>query len=59
VRVKNVRYFFDKPVPLDERLRASLNAFRDKDAVRAWAWFVQSPRLVNEHDFNILVGRPL
>jgi hypothetical protein len=56
VRVKDVRYFFDKPVPLDDRLRGQLEAFRGKDPAGPWAWFVQSARLVTEHDFKLLVG---
>ncbi len=57
VPVKSPRYFFSKPVPLDATLRTHLDAFRGKDATQNWAWIVQSPRLVSEHDFNLLVGR--
>ncbi len=56
-RVKDVRYFFDKPVVIDAPLRARLDAFKGRDPNTAWAWFVQATRRVTEHDLDVLVGR--
>jgi hypothetical protein len=55
-RVKDVRYFFDKPIVIDASLRARLDAFREREPGNAWAWFVQATRLVTPHDFEVLVG---
>ena len=56
VRVKNTRYFFEKPVRIDAVLRSRLEVFRVKEYA-TWAWFVQSASVVSDHDFDILVGR--
>ena len=57
LRVKNVRYFFDRPVLIDESLRSQLDAFRGKDPKTTGAWLVRSSRLLSAHDFERLVGR--
>lgn len=56
-RVKDVRYFFDHPVVIDGPLRSRLEAFRERDPDKAWAWFVQATRVLSQHDFDVLVGR--
>jgi hypothetical protein len=56
-RVKDVRFFFEKPVVIDAGLRSRLDAFHGRDPNKAWAWFVQATRIVSGHDFEILVGR--
>jgi len=57
-RVAEVRYFFDRPIIIDKDLRSWLDAFAGKDVEASGAWFVQSTRLLTEHDFALLVGRP-
>jgi len=56
-QVKDVRYFFEKPVVIDANLRSRLEAFHGRDPSKAWAWFVQATRIVSGHDFEVLVGR--
>jgi hypothetical protein len=56
-KVKDVRYFFNKPVVIDAGLRERLDAFKGRDASKAWAWFVQATRMVTAADFERLVGR--
>jgi len=53
-KVRDVQYFFDRPIVLDAVLRARLVAFAERDVNGPWAWFVQSTRRVTEHDFQIL-----
>jgi hypothetical protein len=55
-KVKNPRYFFDKPIVIDAALRAKLDAFKNRDPESAWAWLVQGTRIVTEHDFHLLTG---
>jgi hypothetical protein len=55
--VKDVRYFFDKPVVIDAALRSRLDAFRGRDPNKAWAWLVQGTKVVTAHDFRVLIGR--
>jgi len=56
VRVKDARYFFDKPVVIDKALRSRLQVFQAKE-YGTWAWFVQSAQILSDHDFDVLVGR--
>lgn len=53
----DVRLYLDNPVLLDAETRARLEAFRGRDPVRNWAWFVQATRRISEHDFLVLVRR--
>lgn len=53
-RVKNPRFFFDDPVPVDLELRAQLDAFAGRDLQKSWAWFVQGTHRVTAHDFALL-----
>jgi hypothetical protein len=56
-KVKDVRYFFNKPVVIDAALRQRLDAFKGRDPGKAWAWFVQATRVLTSTDFERLVGR--
>jgi hypothetical protein len=56
-KVKDVRYFFDKPMVIDASLRSRLDAFRGRDSSKAWGFFVQVTRIVTPADFERLVGR--
>ncbi len=56
-RVRDVRFFFESPIVIDSDLRAKLVAFRNRNPESPWSWFVQSTRIVTEHDFEILVGK--
>ena len=56
-KVKDVRYFFDKPIVIDPALRLRLDAFRGRDPAKAWAWLVQGTKVVTPADFERLVGR--
>ncbi|MHA1278520.1 MAG: hypothetical protein ACTSQ8_15110 [Candidatus Helarchaeota archaeon] len=53
---KGVLYLHD-PVVIDADLRNCLEAFRDRDPNKPWAWFVQATRKVSAHDFNVLTKR--
>jgi len=54
--LKNVRVYSDNPVIIDNKLREKLDAFRNKDPTKGWAWFVQATRRVSKHDFELLTG---
>lgn len=56
-KVKDVRYFFDKPIVIDAAMRQRLDAFKGRDAGKGWAWFVQATRVLTQDDFERLVGR--
>jgi hypothetical protein len=55
-RLRNARLFFDAPVVIDAELRSRLDRFTDRDPSQPWAWFVQSTKVVTEHDFEILTA---
>ncbi len=55
-KVKNARYFFEKPIVINAALRTKLDVFRGRNPEDAWAWFVQSTRIITEHDFVLLTG---
>ena len=57
LKVKDVRYFFEKPVVIDAAMRRRLDAFKGRDPEKAWGWFVISARTVTPADFERLVGR--
>lgn len=56
-KVRNTRFFFDKPVVVDSVVRARLDAFKDRDPSGPWAWLVQATRRLSEHDFRVLTGK--
>ena len=47
--------YLDEPVVIDVAVRNQLDAFRDRDPNRSWAWFVQATRRISQHDFEILI----
>jgi hypothetical protein len=53
-RVKNPRFYFDDPNPVDAELRAQLDAFAGRDLQKSWAWFVQGTHQVTGHDYALL-----
>lgn len=53
-RVKDVSLYLDEPVVIDASLRVQLEAFRDRDPNKAWAWFVQATRRISKDDFQLL-----
>ena len=55
-KVRNVRYFFDRPVAIDSEIRAKLEAFRGRELQRSWSWFVQGTRKLTQHDFEVLTS---
>ncbi len=57
-RVKSPRIFTDRPVRInDPALRAKLEAFRGREDMGNWSWFVQGTGRVSAHDYEILAGR--
>lgn len=56
-RLDNVALYLEKPIVIDVALRGNLDAFKDRDPDKSWAWFVQATRKVTEHDFRILAQR--
>lgn len=48
------KLYLDDPIIIDAALRATLDAFKGKDANKNWAWYVQATYKISEHDFNIL-----
>ena len=52
--LKDERLYLDDPIIIDAALRATLDAFKGKDANKNWAWYVQATNKISKHDFNIL-----
>lgn len=57
VRLRNIRWFEESPVPLTTEIRATLSAFQGRDMSKGWAWFVQGTSKVTEEDFRILTSQ--
>lgn len=55
-RVKDVHIYLENPVVIDVTLRSQLDAFKNRELNKAWAWFVQATRRITEHDFKVLTG---
>lgn len=53
----NAELYLDDPIVLDVALRSQLDAFRDRDLSKRWAWYVQATRKISGHDFNLLTRR--
>jgi len=53
-RLDNATLYIDEPIVIDAEIRTRLDAFRDRDPNRPWAWFVQATRKISEQDFSIL-----
>ncbi|MBA3726540.1 MAG: hypothetical protein H0W86_08825 [Armatimonadetes bacterium] len=57
-RVRDVRFFFDRPIRLNDiQFREKLDAFRGRENLYNWSWFVQATSKVTKHDFEILTGQ--
>lgn len=57
IKLKDVRWFDDAPVPLTPGVRSQLGAFQDRDLNKGWAWFVQGTSKLTAQDFELLTGR--
>ena len=57
IRLEDVRWFEDTPVPITRDVRAELSAFEGRDLSKGWAWFVQGTSNVMVEDFRFLTGR--
>lgn len=56
-RLGDPTLYVDRPVVIDAELRNQLEAFKDRDPKKSWAWYVQGTGRVTEHDFKILTGK--
>ena len=54
VKLDKPRLYLNDPIVINPKLRAILDAFKDKDFNKNWAWFVQATRKITENDFIIL-----
>jgi hypothetical protein len=52
--LENGQLYLDEPIVIDAAIRNQLDAFRDRDPNKSWAWFVQATRRISQHDFEIL-----
>ena len=52
----SVKLYLENPVVIDSSLRSELDAFKNRDPNKNWAWFVQSTCKVTKHDFEKLTG---
>jgi len=57
-QLTKTRLFLDEPIAIDAAMRANLDAFVGRDPGKVWAWFVFATRLITEHDFALLTGKP-
>lgn len=48
------RTYIDNPIIIDATLRAKLDAFKNRDPNKPWAWFVFATRKISENDFRLL-----
>jgi len=53
-KLKDVQLYLDKPTVIDAPFRANLEAFKNKNVVGRWAWFVQGTHRVTVDDFKLL-----
>jgi hypothetical protein len=53
--LENPHLYLNEPVVIDVAVRNQLDAFRDRDPNKSWAWFVQATRRISQHDFEILI----
>jgi hypothetical protein len=53
-QVTDVHLYLEKPVIIDAALRSRLDAFKDSDKNKSWAWFVHATRKITEDDFKVL-----
>jgi hypothetical protein len=53
-RLENAQAYIGNPTEIDFGVRQELDAFRSRDLTKQWAWFVQTPNRISEHDFRLL-----
>lgn len=53
-RFDNIRLYLEEPVVIDGVTRTRLEAFKDRDTDKSWAWLVQATRRISERDFETL-----
>jgi len=53
-RLRNCKLYVERPVVLDAAARVQLEAMKNRDPGRPWAWFVQSTHRLSERDFKLL-----
>ena len=53
-RTDAAKLYLNEPVVIDSDLRSRLDAFKDKDPSKSWAWFVQTTHKITKHDFDLL-----
>jgi hypothetical protein len=53
--LENAELYLNEPIVIDATVRNQLDAFRDRDLNKSWAWFVQATRRISQHDFDILI----
>jgi hypothetical protein len=46
-------------IAIDKKLLSQLEAFKGRDLIKPWSWFIQSTRRVSHHDFEVLVQHKL
>lgn len=51
--------YIDDPVIIDSSLRAKLEAFKDRDPSKGWAWLVQATRKLSDADYHLLTRKKL
>jgi uroporphyrinogen-III synthase len=56
LHLSNPALILDRPRPIDVKIRQSLDAFKGRDAVNWWQWFVQSTTRLTKHDYECLIG---
>lgn len=55
-RVTNARFFLNEPIVIDGTLRATMEAFENRDQNGSWSWLVQGTRSLTEHNFMLVTG---
>jgi hypothetical protein len=53
-QLEDTHLYLRDPIIIDASLRTRLDAFKDRDTSKAWAWLVQATRNISAHDFSIL-----
>lgn len=53
-KLDSIKLYLDKSVTIED-LREKLDAFKDKNLTKGWAWFVQGTKAISKHDFDCLV----
>ncbi|MEA1999899.1 MAG: hypothetical protein U9N61_11340 [Euryarchaeota archaeon] len=55
-QVADVQLYLEDPIIVDAALRCRLDAFKNRDPGKSWAWFVHATGKITENDFNVLTG---